>query len=95
MNICVNCSPECATCEGVVGNCTSCVSGLLFYLNQCLTNCPPLTYPYNGACTTCIDPCVTCDSSPNLCLSCTSGLYLLNNSCLNSCPGSGYYVSGS
>jgi len=88
---CDLCSSSCATCLGVVDNCTTCGAGTIKFNGQCLTNCSASLYIYIDQCVAnCVSPCLTCQIHADTCLSCTTNsssfLYLLNGRCLTLCP---------
>lgn len=91
----VPCTGDCATCDILQSNCTSCKT--LYYLsNQCLTVCPSTYAPVNGVCTACSSPCLTCSQTISNCTACLTTLspavYLSNWQCITTCP-SGTFAS--
>jgi proprotein convertase subtilisin/kexin type 5 len=87
------CEGDCATCQSLTTNCTSCKS-LNLLGNQCTATCPSNFAPVFGVCTLCQSPCVTCSQTTTQCTSCistaTPQVYLSGSSCVQSCPTSTY-----
>ena len=53
-NICYSCLQPCKTCTNTATNCTSCLSGYIFYSpNSCIIECPSGLYRTNNACANC------------------------------------------
>ncbi|KAL4489762.1 hypothetical protein ABPG72_022402 [Tetrahymena utriculariae] len=74
--------------------CTSCSSQLIFYNNQCLTQCPSGLFiqQSNNSCVPCDQRCKSCNGqSSSSCLSCKPGAFLFSNQCVSKCPD-GYYT---
>ncbi|CAD8156328.1 unnamed protein product [Paramecium octaurelia] len=76
-NVCVDCDPNCLTCDMNFANCKSCPEE---YKTQLIQN-PITLYSYcgcatnqfqnaNGICEDCDSNCLTCDITPNQCTSC-------------------------
>ncbi len=93
--ICYACLQPCGSCAVTASNCTSCLSGYIFFLGQCLVECPSGYYRSNSTCLNCDVQCATCVTGSAYCLSCSTGYLLLSMSasCLSSCPV-GTYQSG-
>ncbi|KAL4490865.1 hypothetical protein ABPG72_008601 [Tetrahymena utriculariae] len=79
MFICQNCHGSCLNCSGSLSNqCTQCISSLLFYNNQCLTQCPQGYYPNSqNICQLCPSNlnCASCQNSTQ-CTTCKNGYYM-------------------
>ncbi|KAL4441097.1 hypothetical protein ABPG74_002047 [Tetrahymena malaccensis] len=92
LNQCQKCDSSCKECSGTQNTqCTSCLSQLIFYNNQCLTQCPSGMFQSINQCALCDQSCETCNGqSSSSCLSCKPGMFLVSNQCLSSCPD-GYY----
>ena len=92
-NICVKCSPPCATCDfGQINSCLSCDNTgtkQFLYGKKCLEECPVnTTLDFDSKmCLGCQTGCAFCDDQDNtICLKCSPGLALLENECLEECP---------
>ena len=93
-NVCMKCSPACATCVTNNYTCTSCqdVGGVAMYLfgSTCVTRCPYLNYFQNSTiprtCTPCKPECKICVSAIDDCIVCNAGSVISGRQCLNSCP---------
>ncbi|EAR90494.3 zinc finger lsd1 subclass family protein (macronuclear) [Tetrahymena thermophila SB210] len=74
--ICSSCNSECATCSGPNNNnCLSCIGNVYLSNNQCISTCPPGTFPLqqtnNNICQQCDPSCKTCNGqNSNNCQSC-------------------------
>lgn len=81
---CVACPSNCDICANET-HCTVCKTGIFFYENQCISNCPIKTYELANLCVKCADQnCVHCSSSA--CLACEASYYLFTGQCFQSCP---------
>lgn len=86
-NLCVDCISPCKQCTTRT-SCLTCVSGFLFYKNQCLGICPALvTVEINGSCFDCNVSCASCAVTIDNCTACNAGLALYNGICYTACPG--------
>ncbi|EAR92882.2 transmembrane protein, putative (macronuclear) [Tetrahymena thermophila SB210] len=77
--ICQNCHGSCLNCSGSLSNqCTQCISSLVFYNNQCLTQCPQGYYQNSqNVCVICPSNlnCASCQNSTQ-CTTCKNGYYM-------------------
>lgn len=91
--IAVACAGDCATCDFLTTNCTSCKT-LNLLGNQCMATCPSTFAPVFGVCTPCASPCMTCSQTTTQCTSCLSTIippvYLSGTNCVQTCPSSTY-----
>jgi cysteine-rich repeat protein len=79
---CKPCSLSCFKCSGTASFCTSCPSGLHFYLNNCVENCPNNFYvDVTNTCISCSLNCNTC-ASATVCLRCENGFFLSGGLCV-------------
>ncbi|KAL4451032.1 hypothetical protein ABPG74_021354 [Tetrahymena malaccensis] len=80
--VCQNCHGSCLNCTGSLSNqCTQCVSSLMFYNNQCLTQCPQGYYANSqNICQLCPNNlnCASCQNSTQ-CQTCKNGYYMSSN----------------
>lgn len=80
---------DCATCEGLAINCTSCIS-LNLQGSQCVAVCTAGFTGINKVCVACTSNCKTCSNLQSNCTSClpslTPPVYLSNFECVTSCP---------
>ena len=77
--ILVVCHISCLECSKTLKtNCISCYSDRYFYKNQCLLDCPEMTYPTHDQirkiCLHCVSPCETCLSKTE-CIRCLEGFF--------------------
>ncbi|KAL4506895.1 hypothetical protein ABPG72_001316 [Tetrahymena utriculariae] len=88
---CDKCSTSCYECLNTNNNCTSCntqITKKYLFQNQCLSDCPPSTYPNSlaGACSQCHPNCALC-SDYTVCQACQLDYkYLVNSFCYSTCP---------
>lgn len=96
--VCYPCLQPCLRCWVTASNCTSCLSGYIFYPpNSCLVSCPSGLFRSNSTCSACSSQCATCTSQSNYCLTCAVNylLHLSEASCLSSCPAATYQAGTS
>ncbi|KAG7278007.1 hypothetical protein CRUP_020323 [Coryphaenoides rupestris] len=80
---------ECTT--GSADDCTSCLPPTLLHEGQCVSTCPPGTFPLDHTCAACHATCEACSGeSAAHCLSCPPLASLQHGSCRTSCPDSTY-----
>jgi hypothetical protein len=89
------CSSQCATCQGLASNCTSCLGNLSLSGSQCVNNCPAGQVGLSQLCTNCSAAafCLTCLTTATFCTSCllaTPAVYLSQGSCATACPNYTY-----
>lgn len=85
-DFCSPCNGKCAKCPDQL--CTLCVSGYVFYLNECIVTCPDGTFPSEGSCVACNSTCSTC-SGDLTCISCKAGFGLSSEGrCVRLCANS-------
>ncbi|KAL4460975.1 hypothetical protein ABPG74_016447 [Tetrahymena malaccensis] len=88
---CDKCSTSCYECINTNSNCTSCntqITKKYLFQNQCLSDCPPGTYPNSltGTCSQCHPNCSLC-TDYTVCQACQLEYkYLVNNFCYSTCP---------
>ena len=67
---CVDCNPNCISCEGEYNNCTSCSNDSQLYNHSCIKGCPDKFIGSNSSCISCNSTCTTCVNNSNYCVSC-------------------------
>jgi proprotein convertase subtilisin/kexin type 5 len=73
--------------------CDSCITGYIFYQNQCIVNCPTGKFANTtvvnsvkeSRCESCQTPCMYCVETAAKCTFCQSTFYLYNNACYKNC----------
>lgn len=87
---CKTCQDKCKTCSNKT-SCTSCPTGTLLHLGDCLQQCPDGFASSDAAnCVKCTDlNCKKCfPTNPSLCTQCNPGWVIKNGVCVDYCPES-------
>lgn len=97
-SLCLPCDPSCKTCfGGTSSSCSSCLSGLILFQQNCLEKCPPNYIESLGSCTPDCEQsgCSSClITNLSTCNVCKEGYSLMNGICYSICPD-GYAKVGS